>query len=114
VLSKRAKTKTKVNCQLTYSLLWIPKKSWEKHQAGQIGFISEGQQDEKAPHLAVICDNPNDPNYGTAYRSDCIPSGSVPFCPNCNSYVSATTTRNEFDGVESAVCDCCGTMLWHD
>ena len=69
---------------------------------------------KKTPHLAVICNYPNDPNYGTAYRSDCIPCGSAPFCPKCNSYVSATTTRNEFDGAASAVCDCCGTVLWHE
>lgn len=67
----------------------------------------------ETPHLAVICDNPRDPNYGREYRSDCIPCGSAPFCPTCNSCVSATVTRNEFDGAESAVCDRCGTLLWH-
>ena len=68
---------------------------------------------KETPHLAVICDNPGDPNYGREYRSDCIPCGSAPFCPTCNSCVSATVTRNEFDGAESAVCDRCGTLLWH-
>ena len=68
---------------------------------------------KETPHLAVICDNPRDPNYGREYRSDCIPCGSAQFCPTCNSYVSATVTRNEFDGAESAVCDRCGTLLWH-
>lgn len=69
---------------------------------------------KETPHLAVICDRPNDPNYGRTYRSSCIPCGNAPFCPKCNSYVSITTTRNEFDGAESAVCDRCGALLWHE